>query len=636
MAKPRVARLRRRSPRRLLQGDEDAGLPGPRAARQELPGQHGLGAAGRPRHDDDPAAPGSRPARRGRARGCRSRPWAARAARSARRRAGSWLLNDRFPRPVSQDEPHGLAARVVVVPQVSARSSTRARPRPPGRSWLCARGLSAGARPAGRPHRPAPGRRPPARPAGPASAACRMALVTSSLVSSRATSRASLSKPARRLADERPGHADRGRDRLQVRLALGGSGGRRQRRVLAQHRLTAHAHPLRRLPHPPATPTRPRSPFRAPSTHWAAAEHRLTERGHGDACEAGHDGRRPAPARRPSTTYGRQRVRACCLRPPGATRPAVRPPRAANAPGSGCFPGGSVGREDRHHTPEPQGSADALRVRARPQTLQPDLGNASAGSRLPTCVEDRARAWPAARVLRALAAPSTTDRSESMTTTTDRTGHARPPTRRRPAGAPSTSSSRRRSPSPSASSSGPGARSGTPCSRPSPASRPAALHVRRVADARRARRRWSSASAAPPSTSSWSPRSCRRCSASPWGLYVVAYGLVQGAAGELVFALTLYRSWRLPTAVLAGAAAGAAAALLDLAFYYPDWSGRVAADLRRARRRQRGRRRRAAARGCWCAPSPAPGCSRRSRPAPTRPGSDAPSSAPTHHLRRVR
>ena len=59
---------------------------------------------------------------------------------------------------------------------------------------------------------------------------------------------------------------------------------------------------------------------------------------------------------------------------------------------------------------------------------------------------------------------------------------------------------------------------------------------------------------------------------SPWGLYVVAYGLIQGAAGELAFALTLYRSWRLPTAVLAGAAAGAAAALMDLAFYYPDWS----------------------------------------------------------------
>ena len=58
-----------------------------------------------------------------------------------------------------------------------------------------------------------------------------------------------------------------------------------------------------------------------------------------------------------------------------------------------------------------------------------------------------------------------------------------------------------------------------------------------------------------------------------WGLTVVAYGAAEGAAAELVFALALYRSWRLPTALGAGAAAGAAAALLDLAFYYPDWSG---------------------------------------------------------------
>jgi energy-coupling factor transport system substrate-specific component len=58
-----------------------------------------------------------------------------------------------------------------------------------------------------------------------------------------------------------------------------------------------------------------------------------------------------------------------------------------------------------------------------------------------------------------------------------------------------------------------------------------------------------------------------------WGLYVVAYGLAEGAAAELVFALALYRSWRLPVALGAAAAAGGAAALLDLAFYYPDWSG---------------------------------------------------------------
>ena len=87
----------------------------------------------------------------------------------------------------------------------------------------------------------------------------------------------------------------------------------------------------------------------------------------------------------------------------------------------------------------------------------------------------------------------------------------------------------------------------------------------------------------------------------------MAYGLVAGRRGELVFALTLYRSWRLPTAVLAGAAAGAAAALLDLAFYYPDWSGAWQLTYGVLRRRQRGRRRRASARGCWCARWPRTG-----------------------------
>ena len=58
-----------------------------------------------------------------------------------------------------------------------------------------------------------------------------------------------------------------------------------------------------------------------------------------------------------------------------------------------------------------------------------------------------------------------------------------------------------------------------------------------------------------------------------WGLQVVLYGLVEGAAPELVFAFLLYRSWKLPAALAAGAAAGVAAALLDLAFYYTDWSG---------------------------------------------------------------
>jgi energy-coupling factor transport system permease protein len=58
-----------------------------------------------------------------------------------------------------------------------------------------------------------------------------------------------------------------------------------------------------------------------------------------------------------------------------------------------------------------------------------------------------------------------------------------------------------------------------------------------------------------------------------WGLQVVLYGLVEGAAPELVFAFLLYRSWKLPAALAAGAAAGVAAALLDLALYYAAWAG---------------------------------------------------------------
>ena len=57
-----------------------------------------------------------------------------------------------------------------------------------------------------------------------------------------------------------------------------------------------------------------------------------------------------------------------------------------------------------------------------------------------------------------------------------------------------------------------------------------------------------------------------------WGLLTVVYGLAQGAAAELAFAFGLYRRWTLPIAVGAGAAAGLAGALLDLAFFYADWS----------------------------------------------------------------
>ena len=56
-----------------------------------------------------------------------------------------------------------------------------------------------------------------------------------------------------------------------------------------------------------------------------------------------------------------------------------------------------------------------------------------------------------------------------------------------------------------------------------------------------------------------------------WGLLTVVYGLVQGAAAELAFAFGLYRRWTLPIALGAGAAAGLAGSLLDLAFFYADW-----------------------------------------------------------------
>jgi energy-coupling factor transport system substrate-specific component len=58
---------------------------------------------------------------------------------------------------------------------------------------------------------------------------------------------------------------------------------------------------------------------------------------------------------------------------------------------------------------------------------------------------------------------------------------------------------------------------------------------------------------------------------SSWGLSVVIYGFFQGLAPELVFLVLTYRSWRLPTAAVAGALAGLAAACLDLVYYYSAW-----------------------------------------------------------------
>ncbi len=59
---------------------------------------------------------------------------------------------------------------------------------------------------------------------------------------------------------------------------------------------------------------------------------------------------------------------------------------------------------------------------------------------------------------------------------------------------------------------------------------------------------------------------------SPWGLTTLVYGLFQGVAGEAPFAATGYRSSKLPVPLTGGLLAGAAAGLLDLTIYYPDYS----------------------------------------------------------------
>jgi energy-coupling factor transport system substrate-specific component len=56
---------------------------------------------------------------------------------------------------------------------------------------------------------------------------------------------------------------------------------------------------------------------------------------------------------------------------------------------------------------------------------------------------------------------------------------------------------------------------------------------------------------------------------SQWGgLLTIEAGLVQGLGAELVFAIFLYRNWRLPVALLAGAGAGLAMAINDLILWY--------------------------------------------------------------------
>ena len=63
-----------------------------------------------------------------------------------------------------------------------------------------------------------------------------------------------------------------------------------------------------------------------------------------------------------------------------------------------------------------------------------------------------------------------------------------------------------------------------------------------------------------------------------WGATVIPQGLVQGLGAELAFALLLYRQWRLPAALLAGALTGLSAALFDFFAWnaaYALWSYRV-------------------------------------------------------------
>ncbi|MFI5491720.1 ECF transporter S component [Actinoplanes sp. NPDC051859] len=48
-----------------------------------------------------------------------------------------------------------------------------------------------------------------------------------------------------------------------------------------------------------------------------------------------------------------------------------------------------------------------------------------------------------------------------------------------------------------------------------------------------------------------------------WGALVIPQGLVQGLGAEIAFAILLYRNWKLPAALFAGALTGLSAALFD-------------------------------------------------------------------------
>lgn len=58
-----------------------------------------------------------------------------------------------------------------------------------------------------------------------------------------------------------------------------------------------------------------------------------------------------------------------------------------------------------------------------------------------------------------------------------------------------------------------------------------------------------------------------------WSALTLVSGLVQGLGAELIFLIFLYKVWRMPVAVLAGAAAGLACGINDRVLWYPGADG---------------------------------------------------------------
>jgi energy-coupling factor transport system substrate-specific component len=54
-----------------------------------------------------------------------------------------------------------------------------------------------------------------------------------------------------------------------------------------------------------------------------------------------------------------------------------------------------------------------------------------------------------------------------------------------------------------------------------------------------------------------------------WGATTILYGVIEGLGAELIFALFLYASWRVWTAMLAGGLAGVGGGILDIVLYNP-------------------------------------------------------------------